>query len=319
MNVCFILVISVISQLGLSLIMGWLFPEVTSAGFLYYLQLALLSFVSVYLPAYLYLRDEKRKYFSDCFEGVKPSKALLLCVGIGLAGQYTGVLANMPVNILFYFLGIEITPKVPEISTLSSYLGGVVTMCVLPAVFEEVMFRGVVLNYFRQFGKKSAIIFSSLLFAIMHFDFSNFLATFVLGIVLAVLVCRSNRIVYSMIAHFTVNFVSVTSTYIMSTSLGADFLLDIQLVLLLISIPALIYLMGAFKTSVHPLPYKDQEQYEMIVEKIYPINEENSIRIIEHDIRENNMGMAFKKLYGSVYFYIILIFFLLIGGSVLWK
>ncbi len=319
MNVCFILVISVLSQFGLSLIMGWLLPEIDTAGFLYYFELALLSFVSVYIPAYLYLRDEKRKYFTDCYQDVKPSKALLLCVGIGLSGQYAGVLANMPVNILFYFLGIEITPKVPEISTFSSYLGGVFTMCLLPAVFEEVLFRGVVLNYFRQFGKKSAIIFSSLLFAMMHFDFSNFFATFVLGIVLATIVCRSNRTIYSMIAHFTVNFTSVTTTYIMSTELGADYLLDTQLVLIIVAIPALIYLMGLFKSSVSPLPYKDQEQYEMIVEKIYPINEENSIRIIEHDIRENNMPMAFKKLYGSVYFYIILIFFIFIGGSVLWK
>ncbi|MBE7020123.1 MAG: CPBP family intramembrane metalloprotease [Ruminococcaceae bacterium] len=319
MNVCFILVISVISQLGLSLIMGWLLPEVTEAGFLYYFQLALLSFVSVCIPAYLYLRDEKRKYFTDCFQGVKPSKAIAVCIGIGLAGQYTGVLCNLPVNLLFYSFGIEIPNKVPEITNFASYLGAVVTMCVLPAVFEEVMFRGIVLNYFRQFGKKSAILFSSLLFAIMHFDITNFLATFILGIVLAVLVCRSNRTVYSMIAHFTVNFTSVTTAFIMSSELGMDFLMDIQFVLIAVAVPVLIYLMGIFKASVSPLPYKDQEQYEMIVEKIYPINEENSIRIVEHDIRENNMGMAFKKLYGSVYFYIIFVLFIVLGGAVLWK
>ena len=319
MNVCFILVISVVAQLGLSLLLGWLIPEITSKVFLYYLYIALLSVVSIYVPAYLYLRDEKRKYFTDCFEDVKPSKAIIICMGIGLAGQYAGVLANIPVNMILYTLGVEITPKVPEITTFASYLGGVLTMCLLPAVFEEVMFRGVVLNYFRQFGKKSAIIFSSLLFAIMHMDISNFLATFVLGLVLSNIVCRSNRIVYSMIAHFCVNFTSVTLTYIMSNELAADFLLDIQVVLILVSVPALIYLMKVFKNSVSPLPYKDQEQYEMIVEKIYPINEENSIRIIEHDIRENNMKMAAKKLYGSAYFYILLVFFVLIGGSVLWK
>ena len=319
MNVCFILVISVVAQLGLSLLLGWLIPEITSKVFLYYLYIALLSVVSIYIPAYLYLRDEKRKYFTDCFEDVKPSKAIIICMGIGLTGQYAGVLANIPVNMILYTLGVEITPKVPEITNLASYLGGVLTMCLLPAVFEEVMFRGVVLNYFRQFGKKSAIIFSSLLFAIMHMDISNFLATFVLGFVLSNIVCRSNRMVYSMIVHFCVNFTSVTLTYIMSNELAADFLLDVQLVLILVSVPALIYLMKAFKNSVSPLPYKDQEQYEMIVEKIYPINEENSIRIIEHDIRENNMKMAAKKLYGSAYFYILIVFFVLIGGSVLWK
>ena len=80
----------------------------------------------------------------------------------------------------------------------------------------------------------------------------------------------------------------------------------------------MIYLMLLFKSRAVYHPYHDQKEYETIVENVIPINEESSIKIIEHDIRENNIRMAFKKLYASVYFYILLGLFIYLGGSDLW-
>jgi len=73
-----------------------------------------------------------------------------------------------------------------------------------------------------------------------------------------------------------------------------------------------------FKARAEYLPYHDQEEYETVIENVIPINEESSIKIIEHDIRENNMKMAFKKLYGSVYFYILTALFIYLGGADIW-
>lgn len=319
MNVCFILVLSVILQLLFGFLTDLLFPQLASVAWMYYMKASILSVLSVFLPAYLYLKDEKKDYFTDCFKDVKPGILCLLSLGIGVCGQYTGVLANLPVRILITLLGGDIGYNLPPIKSSGAFLVAVVVMCILPAVFEEVLFRGVVFNYFRQFGKKAAVIISSLLFAIMHFDFSNFFATFLLGLICAYMVVNTNRIIYPMLAHFAVNFTSVLSTYIQNFELVNNFYIDCLPVFFLVSVPLIIYLLMTFKARAEYMPYHDQKEYETIVENVIPISEDSSIKIIEHDIRENNMRMAFKKLYGSVYFYILLLLFIYLGGTDIWN
>lgn len=319
MNVCFILVLSILLQLLFGFLVKLLLPQLIGIPWFTFFQMGVMTVFTVFLPAYLYLKDEKKKYFTDCFNDVKPGLLMLLSVGIGFCGQYTGIAVNLPVNILVSYLGGDISSNVPLITNTSLLITATIVMCLFPAVFEEVMFRGVVFNYFRQFGKKAAIIISAFLFAVMHFDFTNFFATFVLGIICALLVSWTNRLIYPMIVHFTLNFVSVMSSYITNFDIINNFYNDYIIVFLAISIPLLIYLMGQFRIRAEYLPYHDQAEYEHISEKIIEINEESSIKIIEHDIRENNMKMALRKLYASPYFYILMILFVYLGGSDLWK
>lgn len=319
MNVCFILMVSIILQLLFGFLMKLLFPGVSSIPFVYYTQLMLLTFVSVFLPSYLYLKDEKKGYFTDCFSSVKPDILFLISALIGVCSQYVGILANLPVRILMDYLGADITKNIPQVDSFSKFLFAVFVMCLLPAIFEEVMFRGIVFNYFRQFGKRSAIIFSALLFGIMHFDFTNFFATFILGLILGYIISLTNRMVYTMIAHFMINFTSVLSSYIVNFEIANNFYIDSLPVLFIVSVPLIIYLISLFKQKAVYMPYHDQVKYETVIENVIPINEESSIKIIEHDIRENNMKLAFKKLYTSPSFYILLMLFIYLGGSDLWK
>ena len=319
MNVNFILVISIILQLLFGFLMKLLFPGVSSIPFVYYTQLMLLTFVSVFLPAYLYLKDEKKSYFTDCFTSVKPDILFLISAGIGVCSQYVGILVNLPIRILIDFLGGDVSKNIPQVDSFSKFLFAVFVMCVLPAIFEEVMFRGIVFNYFRQFGKKSAIIFSALLFGIMHFDFTNFFATFLLGLILGYMVSLTNRIVYAMIAHFMINFISVFSNYIVNFEIANNFYIDCLPVFFIVSIPLIIYLVSLFKQKAVYMPYCDQTKYETVIENVIPINEDSSIKIIQHDVKENNMKMAFKKLYASPSFYILILLFIYLGGSDLWK
>lgn len=318
MNVCFILVLSIILQLLFGFLTDLLFPGLSQVAWMYFMKAAVLSVLTVFLPAYLYLKDEKKGYFNDCFKDIKPGILCLLSLGIGVCGQYTGILVNFPVRILITLLGGDVGYNLPPINTSGSFVTAVIVMCILPAVFEEVLFRGVVFNYFRQFGKKAAVIISSLLFAIMHFDYSNFFATFLLGLICAYMICWTNRIIYPMIAHFAVNFISVLSTYIQNFDIANNFYIDCLPVFFLVSVPLIIYLLMLFKSKAVYMPYHDQGKYETVVENVIPIGEGSSIKIIEHDIKENNMGMAFKKLYGSVYFYILLLLFIYLGGTDIW-
>ena len=88
----------------------------------------------------------------------------------------------------------------------------------MPAICEEIFFRGFILTSFKN-NKKSyrgAIIFSGILFGLMHMDFIRVVPTSILGIAFAYAVCKTNSIAVSMFMHFLNNGFAVVVTHISS-------------------------------------------------------------------------------------------------------
>jgi sodium transport system permease protein len=82
----------------------------------------------------------------------------------------------------------------------------VVLMALSPAVFEELLFRGVCLGLMLKIaGRRQAVLMSSVYFGLMHLSVFRFLPTFSLGVVLAMLTVRSRSIVPAVLAHFAYN------------------------------------------------------------------------------------------------------------------
>jgi membrane protease YdiL (CAAX protease family) len=84
-----------------------------------------------------------------------------------------------------------------------------VSIAIVPALAEEFLFRGCVLSNLLPYGKKTAIILSALLFALMHGNFAQFFYTFVAGIVLAVVYIETGSIWTSTFIHLFNNFYGV--------------------------------------------------------------------------------------------------------------
>ncbi|MDO5715610.1 MAG: type II CAAX endopeptidase family protein [Tissierellia bacterium] len=91
---------------------------------------------------------------------------------------------------------------------LSTYL---IFMCIIPAICEEVFFRGALMNSYSIYGNRFAIIMSSMVFALFHFDIQNFIAPLLLGILFANVIDMTGSIYAAMIAHLTNNVVAVIS------------------------------------------------------------------------------------------------------------
>ena len=79
---------------------------------------------------------------------------------------------------------------------------------VLPAIFEELLFRGVILRGLLQFGKIPAVILSALMFALAHGSYQQFIYQFLLGLVIGFLYVEIKNIFVCMAAHFANNFFS---------------------------------------------------------------------------------------------------------------
>lgn len=319
MNICFILVLSIISQLVFGYFIKILFPGLIGVTWFSFLQIGILSVISVFVPGYLYLKKQKKAYFTDCIKDIKIDILIPLSFAIGVCSQYLSIASNLPVNYLISFLGKNVDGNVPQVTNFGLYLISLIVVCLMPAIFEEVLFRGIIFNKGREYGIKSAIILSSFLFAIMHFDFSNFFGTLVLGIIAGLMVKYTNRLIYPMITHFAMNFTSATLSFITNNEMIENLHNDLFFIFIIISIPLSIYLMRIFKEKSVEYTYVDEDKYELTRENIIQINEEESIRIIEHDIKENNIMLMLKELCSSVYFYIIVILFIYLGGAVFWN
>ena len=106
-----------------------------------------------------------------------------------------------------------------SINSWHSLVVALVVLALLPAVCEEMVFRGVIFNGFKNtVGVKKAVIFSALCFAIMHMSLQQTLYPFILGIILALIVYYTGSIKASILAHFINNAIVVITNFVASFS-----------------------------------------------------------------------------------------------------
>lgn len=90
-----------------------------------------------------------------------------------------------------------------------------VFLCIVPAICEEIFFRGALINSYDIYGSKFAIFMSAFVFALFHFDIQNFIAPFLLGILFGNLLELTNSLYAAILGHFTNNLLGiVTSKYL---------------------------------------------------------------------------------------------------------
>lgn len=88
----------------------------------------------------------------------------------------------------------------------------VLVVAVMPAVGEELLFRGLLLGSLgTKYKTGLAIVLSSVVFGLFHMSLVKLIPTALLGICLAVVVTKGGSIFLSMLLHFTNNLLSVLS------------------------------------------------------------------------------------------------------------
>ena len=112
---------------------------------------------------------------------------------------------------------------VMAMSGLKSYTAlfiAIIVMAFLPAMFEEMLFRGAIQNLLVRWLKMPvlAVIITSLLFSLIHGSVYLFLSRAVLGFALGWMYYRSKNLWINIIAHFLNNTVVVIQLFLMARS-----------------------------------------------------------------------------------------------------
>ncbi len=94
-----------------------------------------------------------------------------------------------------------------------TYLAYVIVLAILPAIFEELFFRGFILSTLFNCGGVFSIVVSSLFFALYHGSLAQLVYQFIYGIFLGALAVQSKSVFPSIILHFINNFLVITFEY----------------------------------------------------------------------------------------------------------
>jgi membrane protease YdiL (CAAX protease family) len=206
---------------------------------------AISTFMMFFLPVYLfalicYKDPTKFMGFNTKFNYKQVIMVLVILV---FTFPLSGALAEMtkvipiPHSWEIYFKAKEAERALQEkalihINTFPKYLTSMIIIGLLPALFEEVCFRGGIQNILTRWfnGPWIAILLTSIIFSAVHISYYGFFVRFSLGIFLGLIFYYSGSLWLNILFHFLYNGVQVTVLYLATTSSGnvADHSKDIE-------------------------------------------------------------------------------------------
>ncbi len=108
-----------------------------------------------------------------------------------------------------------ISDSMADVATQTPFPLMFLCVAIVPAIFEELVYRGV---FFQEYRKKSPIagaMMSGLLFGLMHGNLNQFCYAFLLGVIFALVIEATGSIASSMLMHLTINGSSVILMYVL--------------------------------------------------------------------------------------------------------
>ncbi|MGN6626969.1 MAG: lysostaphin resistance A-like protein, partial [Tepidisphaeraceae bacterium] len=149
----------------------------------------------------------KRDLLRDAFR-IPGMGWMLAAVPLGMA---TFLMAHLLLHTLHRVLGLQLLDMTREYQPLPhGMLWALLSICVQPALFEELGFRGVILpSLNRVLTTTEAITVTALLFGILHLTVLSLPHLVALGWIAGWLRCRSGSLYPAMILHFTHNLLVV--------------------------------------------------------------------------------------------------------------
>lgn len=143
---------------------------------------------------------------------------VLLCVLVGIVCVLGFVwLVEGCFGEFFKVLGLPSSSLHLPLDTVGWYFLSVLLLGILPAICEELLFRGIVFKGLKEkFGPIASILLCGLVFALMHQSIQQFIYPFILGCVLCVVMQRTNNLIYPILIHLFNNITTITLQFLVN-------------------------------------------------------------------------------------------------------
>ena len=173
-----------------------------------YYSIVILQLMIFFVPGAVWCKFNGEKYLKGLrLRLPKPnsivlllSGALLMISGGLLLSALLGGLESFSQNFSLYDTFITNTDN-----SLPSKMYLVAAYAIIPAICEEFVFRGIICYEYENGGVMRAVIFSSVFFALLHFNPVNIVVYLFSGVILALVLYATRSLIGAMIVHFLYN------------------------------------------------------------------------------------------------------------------
>lgn len=195
----------------------------------------MLQFISTFffmaLPAFIFSRIMNRKpfYYIGFNSAISGKQVFILIgfviIGLILSAALSELNAMIPLSkpAAQYFKNLEEEYNkevfaIANMKTVQDYITSLIIIALLPAMFEEMLFRGCLQPIIINITKNAfiGILITAILFSALHISFYGFLPRLVLGLILGHIFYYSKNLWLSIIMHFLNNALGITQMYALS-------------------------------------------------------------------------------------------------------
>ena len=181
-----------------------------------YSGLLITEYIIILLPNLLYLKF--RGYSLKEVLRLNPIslKQIVYVILIMIFAYPVEIFLNAVVLSIINSFSDTLPTSVPIPTNMREYFIGMFVIALAPGICEEVMFRGTMKSAYDRLGHTKSIIITAILFGIFHFNIMNLVGPTFLGIILGVLIHKTNSILASILGHTLNNGIALTIGFLIT-------------------------------------------------------------------------------------------------------
>ncbi|MBU5255926.1 CPBP family intramembrane glutamic endopeptidase [Tissierella praeacuta] len=185
-------------------------------------------------------------------------------------------LASLPlifliIELYMYFFGSTLVDIVTE-DAHEVFALNVFFTAVTPAILEEILMRGIILDGYRNKSRLVAAIMNGFMFGMLHLNSFQFFHTFIAGFIASLIVFATNSIFAGILIHMVNNGLPMILNYLYPVNPNMEYAKDTNF--LFLSLYALLGIIFVFKLinllfKLNNIPFKENK--ELSNEKIFDL------------------------------------------------
>lgn len=166
------------------------------------------------LPIFIYIM---RKTEAKTLEKHKMTvKTFVICISITMflmwIGNIMGVIITSGIGSLIQH---EVANPINDVINNSGLVANLIIITTIAPIFEELIFRKLLIDRTIKYGGTISVLLSGLLFAFFHGNLNQFFYVFLLGGFFAIIYIKTGQIKYTIGLHMIINFIgSVVSLFV---------------------------------------------------------------------------------------------------------
>lgn len=202
------------------------------------------------------------------------TRTFILYLGITFTLMWIGNIVGL---ILTSLLGItmqtDITNPVHELINNTDIWFNLIIISIVGPIFEEILFRKMLIDRSIKYGARVSIILSATLFGLFHGNLNQFFYAFLIGGFFAYVYVNTGKVTYTIILHAFVNLMgSVVSLFISSSAMNLETSIntfDLTVVLIYLIVLAKLLFLGIIGLSRYKKAKFNGKKTEIALEYPY--------------------------------------------------